>query len=88
VDYYRDYMANVYEQQERFRRRGHDLVELRYHWDEWYVITWRANLYRATRRDNGNVLAADTAPRLYELLREDYSEQPVPRECADRDPTC
>jgi hypothetical protein len=60
------------------RRRGRDIADLRWHWDEAYDITWDGR-FRARRLDDGGILEADTAEELGEHIRRDYVERPVPR---------
>lgn len=61
------------------RQRGHELADLRYHWGEAYVITWQDGRFTAARMDDHRVIPAATAAGLFEALRRDYAEQPVPR---------
>lgn len=65
------------------RVRGHELLELRDHWDEFYDITWSCGMFRATRLDNRAAVSAPTASALWEAMRDDYSAKPVPREVAN-----
>lgn len=60
-------------------RRSHDLDRLRWHWDEFYMLTWQERKFRAERLDNGDTLEADTAAELKMLLINDYSRKPVAR---------
>jgi hypothetical protein len=58
----------------------HQLELLRWHWSPGYAITLDNNVWRAERRDDGTVLAEDTAERLLRLIREDFGARPVPRQ--------
>jgi hypothetical protein len=60
------------------RRRGRDIADLRWHWDEAYDITWDGR-FLARRLDDGGYLEADTAEELGKRIRLDYTERPVPR---------
>ena len=64
--------------------RSHDLDKLRWHWDDWYKITWDDGKFRAARLDNQRTLAADTAAELRLLLIDDYATDPVARKCPPR----
>jgi hypothetical protein len=68
------------------RVRGHELVELRYHWGEAYDIAWSRGMFRATRLDNRAAVNATTAAGLWEAIRDDYTAKPVPRD-ATTDPS-
>jgi hypothetical protein len=57
-----------------------DLNFLRWHWSSAYEISYRAGKWRAARRDDGTVLAADSADELLELIRADYRGRRVPRQ--------
>ena len=59
-------------------QRGRQLADLRWHWEEAYEITWDGK-FRATRRDDGGKLEADTAEELRQQMICDYSERRVPR---------
>jgi hypothetical protein len=58
----------------------HQMELLRWHWSSGYAITLDNNVWRAQRRDDGTVLAEDTAERLLRLIREDFAARPVPRQ--------
>jgi hypothetical protein len=62
------------------RLRGHQLAELQWHWGEAYEVTWDSAHYVATRRDDGTALKAATPRELWDLIRDDYSARPVPRD--------
>jgi hypothetical protein len=56
------------------------LIELRHHWDAAYEITDRPG-WRARRRDGkGGWITAPDAETLAELIRADYTADPVPRD--------
>jgi hypothetical protein len=58
-----------------------DLDELRLHWDTAYSITHpEPGVWLAQRRDNRATLRAATAEGLFDAIRADYREHPVPRE--------
>ena len=59
-------------------QRARQLADLRWHWEEAYEIIWDGK-FRATRRDDGGKLEADTAAELRELMICDNSERRVPR---------
>jgi hypothetical protein len=59
-------------------QRGRQLADLRWHWEEAYEITWDGR-FRATRRDDGGKLEAETAEDLRQQMIRDYSERRVPR---------
>lgn len=63
-----------------------NLAYLRHHYGEAYEINMRRGRYEARRRDDGTVLAADTAEDLLEKIREDYRAHPVPRRIAGASP--
>ena len=48
-------------------QRGRQLADLRWHWEEAYEITWDGK-FRATRRDDGGKLEADTAEELRQQM--------------------
>jgi hypothetical protein len=60
------------------RRRGRDLADLRWQWDEAYDITWDGR-FLARRLDDGAYLEADTAEELGKRIHLDYTERPGPR---------
>ena len=63
-------------------------VDLRYlgcHWGQAYLISYWHGRYQAARKDDGTILAADTAEELLGLIRADYARNPVPR---PRPPAC
>jgi hypothetical protein len=55
------------------------LEALDWHWGEAYEITETAGEWRAVRRDNGRTLAATEAEDLRDLIKADYTKEPVPR---------
>lgn len=57
-----------------------ELAELRHHYGEAYIITYRLGQFRAERRDNHAAIRANTADELLRLMREDYRAKPVPRD--------
>lgn len=57
-----------------------ELAELRHHWGDAYIITYRLGQYRAERRDDGSSVRADTAGELLTLIRENYRIRKVPRD--------
>lgn len=71
VNPFEDYEARV---------RGHQLTDLRWHWGEAYDITWSSGLFRATRRDDGSAVSAASFVEMHQLIRDDYSARPVPRD--------
>ena len=58
------------------RVRGHELADLRLHWDEAYKISWDG-VFRAARLDDATALEAGPAQELWELMRDAYSERHV-----------
>jgi hypothetical protein len=61
------------------RIRGTALGHLRYHWGDWFTITWRDGLYHASRIDNpAEAFSAVTPEELNELMRDNYLSRPVP----------
>ena len=67
-------------QQTELLGERHQLDLLRWHWSSGYSITLDNDGWRAERRDDGTVLAEDTAERLLRLIREDFAARPVPRQ--------
>ena len=67
------------------RIRGQQIENLRWHWGEAYKITWTAGAFRATRRDTGTEVSARTAAETHQLIRDDYSANPVPRDVSADD---
>ena len=65
------------EEHEACSRAG-ELADLRYHWDEAYVITLAHGMFRAERRDDGAAVSCATAGGLRALIRDDYAARPVP----------
>jgi hypothetical protein len=69
-----------------------DLAYLIHHYGEAYQVNMRRGRYEARRRDDGAVLAADSADALLDLIRADYAERPVSRRIAWADrpqtPSC
>jgi hypothetical protein len=61
-------------------QRGHDLADLRWHWDMTYVITWESGQFCAERNDTGAAVRKSTAAELYAEIRTDYSAMPVARQ--------
>ena len=59
-------------------RRAGELADLRYHWDEAYVITLAHGMFRAERRDDGAAISCVTAAGLRVLIRDDYTARRVP----------
>jgi hypothetical protein len=55
------------------------LGDLRWHWGGAYVITAILGCWRAARRDDGRVLAADDPEKLGRAIIADYTAKPVPR---------
>jgi hypothetical protein len=62
------------------RQRESALRDLQYHWGDAYKITYVNGMLRAERRDNGAAVSAPAAAALRQLLIDDYSAAPVPRE--------
>lgn len=56
-----------------------DLRDLQFHWAGAYVITGIIGAWRAARRDDGRVLAADDPEKLRRAIIADYTAKPVPR---------
>jgi hypothetical protein len=54
------------------------LRDLRYDWGTAYIITADTR-WMAMRRHNGHVLVADSPDDLRDLMRDDYSADPVRR---------
>jgi hypothetical protein len=73
-----DTITRMAHDEERCRRAG-ELADLRWHWDEAYVITLAHGMFRAERRDDGAAVSCATAGGLRVLIREDYAARPVPR---------
>ena len=69
-------VMNEHVEEHRARVRGRELVNLRWHWDEAYEITWDGR-FRARRLDGSGSVDAATAFELNELLRDDYAEHHV-----------
>ncbi|HEV2370726.1 MAG TPA: hypothetical protein VGS19_01040 [Streptosporangiaceae bacterium] len=69
-------------QEHQARVRGQQIENLRWHWGEAYKITWAEGAFRATRRDTGAEVSAGTAAEVHQLIRDDYSANPVPRDVA------
>ena len=69
-------MGNHHVEEHQARVRGRELVDLRWHWDEAYEITWDGR-FRARRLDGTGSVDAETAFELNELLRDDYAEHHV-----------
>ena len=57
-----------------------ELADLRYHWGSAYSITCHLGTWLAARADTGETLTASSASELLEMIRADYSAQPVPRQ--------
>ena len=55
------------------------LGDLRWHWGGAYVISGSLGCWRAQRRDDGRVLAADDPEKLRRAIIADYTRKPVPR---------
>jgi hypothetical protein len=56
------------------RSEASELADLKFHWDEAYVIDWADGVYRATRMGQPSVVL--TAESCYELrmqIRDDYA---------------
>lgn len=56
-----------------------DLDELRYHWGTAYSFSVANGKFLAQRRDTNEVLTSDSAEEMFNLLRTDYTQRPVPR---------
>jgi hypothetical protein len=61
-------------------QRGHDLIQLRFHWGDAYEIGYDCASFWFRRRDNGAELRCATATALWGEIRRDYSAMPVPRD--------
>jgi hypothetical protein len=57
-----------------------ELADLREHWGTAYRISVGNGIWRATRRDTGAMLTAESADELLRLIRDDYRVRPVPRQ--------
>jgi hypothetical protein len=55
------------------------LADLRHHWGEAYLISGIIGHWRAARRDDKQVVAADDPEKLRLAIRADYAAKPVPR---------
>ncbi len=55
------------------------LGDLRWHWGSAYMISGIIGAWRAERRDDGRVLAADDPEKLHDAIVADYTARPVPR---------
>jgi hypothetical protein len=53
---------------------------LEHHWGDAYKISCSDGIFRAERRDDSQVVSADTPELLTERIRQNYDERPVPRE--------
>jgi hypothetical protein len=73
-------MTHAYSDSER-KLREDALVILDYHWGSAYQIVWLEGKYRAIRRDDQQVLNADSPEAMTRLLGEDYQARPVPLHC-------
>ena len=60
--------------------RAAELRYLQWNWGEAYLITGASGHWLAQRRDNGRLLVASWPRDLRELIIDDYTVQPVPRE--------
>src|ERR1022692_2467694 len=59
------------------RERAIFLADLRWHWGEFYRITWDRG-YRAARRDNGAAITWPSAAMLPQEIEVDSGTSPVP----------
>jgi hypothetical protein len=59
--------------------RGHELAEMRWHWDRAYQFSWAGGEFRAIRTDNGGVITACEPGQFREAVRLDYINHPVRR---------
>jgi hypothetical protein len=59
------------------RLRGHNLVLLRDMWGDAYLIEWDHGHYVAKRRDGKGELTDVDSSRLWTMLRDDLSTNPV-----------
>jgi hypothetical protein len=56
------------------------LDDLKWHWGSAYVISYpRPGVWLAQRRDDNEMLRADTPGELHDRIVADYSARPVPR---------
>ena len=62
-----------------------NLAYLIHHYGDAYEVNTRRGRYEARRRDDGSVVAADSADALLDLIRADYAERPVSRRIAGAD---
>ena len=62
-----------------------DLDELRWHWDEAYLIDLIGSRWIAQRRDSHATISADSPVSLLDLIRVDYARHPVSRRIAGAD---
>jgi hypothetical protein len=53
---------------------------LEHHWGEAYKISWSNGMFRAQRRDDSQVVSADTPELLTDRIRQNYDDRSVPRE--------
>ena len=57
------------------------IAELRWHWGSAYLINHpRLRTWLAERRDDHDVLHAESADELLNKIRDDYAEHPVSRD--------
>ncbi len=57
------------------------LADLQWHWGSAYLITGNGNHWIAQRRDDGRTLVAGQPDVLREMITEDYTADPVARDC-------
>jgi hypothetical protein len=56
------------------RSEASELADLKFHWDEAYVIDWADGVYRATRMGQPSVvLTAESSHELRMQIRDDYA---------------
>jgi hypothetical protein len=56
------------------RSEASELADLKFHWDEAYVIDWADGVYRATRMGQPSVvLTAESCHELRMQIRDDYA---------------
>ena len=56
-----------------------ELADLRFNWDEAYVIDHLGGRWIAQRRDTRQTLRADSPEELRGMIQADYAANPVPR---------